>query len=150
MAKLRELKPLVQVELKRLLYERFKEWIIKERLEEGEEPNRLGSWDISTDFHMLSGYSCYDVHRCLVDNEVIPVGVNHDHEHSCCYYYFPTLELAYSFCMNLATFFVKRTEVALQNLLPIEKWTLDILEQAVVNVQWREDHPDMIDLTKQS
>lgn len=61
--------------------------------------------DLSEISHTLS---CYEIHKLLMKNNIIPKETEWDHEHSCCYYYFPTKKIINKFVRNLAAFVHKR------------------------------------------
>lgn len=86
------------------------------------EPSTLGRFYLSTDFHMFTSESCYAIHDKLVAHKLITKGVKHDHEHSCCYYYFRTRKAANTFCAKLAEFMVKRFEVAAHYMLNLNEF----------------------------
>jgi hypothetical protein len=67
---------------------------------------------ISADFSELSVESCYSVHDIFVKHGVSKKGQKHDHEHSCCYYYFNTRKAAENFVKRLANFMFKRMSIA--------------------------------------
>jgi hypothetical protein len=97
--------------IKKRLIEIYTGWIRKEEDEDGPITS-LGLYSFVTGFDSIPGGSCYDIHAMFKKHGVLPEGTKDDHEHSCCFYYFPDMQRALLFVDRLADFMLKRMQIA--------------------------------------